>query len=143
MNNSDKCVDNLSNCDGSCRTDLTVGEVRIAQEAQYAPKVHIFAYGSRDAYNLTQVEDGIKDGDVLIVPSEGIVGIMVEAWPCALTSENGAFHRTTDGMVVSKVLGAKYNDSINLANEYIDRTWSEKYLLLNGDVLRERHNVHI
>jgi hypothetical protein len=45
-----------------------------------------------DAYDVTQTSDEIFDGAVLIVASERVVGVMVEAWPTAVTVEHGAFH---------------------------------------------------
>lgn len=44
--------------------------------------VHILDKWS--AYPATQTSDVIKDGDVLVVPEVGVVGIMVKAWPCAI-----------------------------------------------------------
>lgn len=48
------------------------------------------------AYDMTQCDDRIKDGDILVVKSAGIVGILYDvAWPVALTKagakEWGAF----------------------------------------------------
>lgn len=54
--------------------------------------VWIFTSRTDAAYDETQVNSDIKDGDVLIVPDQGVVGIMFKAWPTALTSENGHFH---------------------------------------------------
>lgn len=43
------------------------------------PCVHEFS--STDiAYATSQCSDLIRHGDVLLVPSEGVVGIMFEAW---------------------------------------------------------------
>jgi hypothetical protein len=49
-------------------------------------RVHRFdAYtDSGEAYALTQCDDRIQDGDVLIVPREGIVGFLFQAWPLAI-----------------------------------------------------------
>lgn len=56
-----------------------------------APNVWVFDT-TDGAYNTTQVDDQIKDGDVLLVPSEGVAGWMCEAWPTAVTETAGAFH---------------------------------------------------
>jgi hypothetical protein len=111
-----------------------------------APMVHIFTCDSKDAYDETQTEDSIRDGDVLIVPNEGIVGIMVEAWPVALTSEHGHFHHPTE--IVSE-----YDESVNLAQAYMytipyyGTEYGQRVVnyreVLNEDELRERHNVHM
>lgn len=52
------------------------------------PNVHTFE-SSREAYDLTQTDDNIKDGDVLVIPAEGIIGILIEAWPAAFIYEEG------------------------------------------------------
>jgi hypothetical protein len=44
------------------------------------------------AYEASQVRDDIRDGDVLVVESERVVGILVEAWPVAVTRQSGQFH---------------------------------------------------
>ena len=54
--------------------------------------VHEF-YDSGTGYDETQTRDDIKDGDVLAVTSEPVVGFLNEAWPVAVTSEPGEFHR--------------------------------------------------
>ena len=45
------------------------------------------------AYDTSQWNEDIHDGDVLIVPSEGVVGFMLSAWPIAVTEEPGYFHQ--------------------------------------------------
>lgn len=50
---------------------------------------------SREAYDVAQTCDAIRDGDVLLVPSEGLAAVLVEAWPVAVTpggDGHGAFH---------------------------------------------------
>lgn len=56
------------------------------------PRAHIFEDGTGDAYDTTQCDESIRNGDVLVVSSEGVVGIMLEAWPTAITAEHGHFH---------------------------------------------------
>lgn len=51
---------------------------------------------SGEAYDACQCDDEIKDGDVLIVESERVVGI-AHTWPVAVTREHGALHRLADG----------------------------------------------
>lgn len=53
--------------------------------------VHVFD-STGAAYDASQTRDDIRDGDVLVVESEGVVGIMVAAWPTAVTLRSGAFH---------------------------------------------------
>ena len=55
------------------------------------PAVHLFDTTSR-AYDATQTRDDIRDGDVLVVESESVVGFLCAAWPVAITDEHGSFH---------------------------------------------------
>lgn len=77
---------------------VAMGNHRLVQvKAERKPvkpiAVHSFdGMGSGTAYDMTQCDDAIRFGDVLIVPREGIVGIMVAAWPLAVTQAHGSFH---------------------------------------------------
>lgn len=52
---------------------------------------------SGTAYNASQTDDNIRDGDVLLVPSEGNAAVLVQAWPTtAFGTDPGAFHRLDD-----------------------------------------------
>lgn len=56
------------------------------------PTIHTFA-SSGEAYDRSQTNDEIRDGDILSVPGECVVGILVEAWPTSISEEaHGAFH---------------------------------------------------
>ena len=61
--------------------------------------VHTFA-SSREAYDASQTHDDIRDGDLLIVPDERAVAVMVQAWPTALDREHAgtSFHVAADGL---------------------------------------------
>ena len=48
-----------------------------------------------DAYDEVQCYDGIKKGDTLFIPSEGVVGL-AWAWPVAVTANYGDLHSVTD-----------------------------------------------
>lgn len=54
------------------------------------PKVHVL---DEEAYAETQTNDKIKDGDVLVVPSVGVIGVLVSAWPVAVVFENEDYQR--------------------------------------------------
>ena len=60
-----------------------------------AVQVHEFET-SGQAYNRVQTEDWIKAGDVLVIPSEKVVGIAFSAWPAAVTKARGHLHGFTD-----------------------------------------------
>jgi hypothetical protein len=49
------------------------------------PRVHIL--DEDDAYAVTQTSDDIRDGDVLVVPSAGVVAVMVGAWPTTVVGD--------------------------------------------------------
>lgn len=54
--------------------------------------IHTFD-STGEAYNASQCSDEIKDGDILAVPSEHCVGILIQAWPTAISAQSGEFHR--------------------------------------------------
>ena len=60
------------------------------------PKTHEFE-STGEGYDALQCDENIKDGDILIVPSEKVVGIAVEAWPVAITAERGEFAQLLPG----------------------------------------------
>lgn len=57
-------------------------------------RIHTFDT-SLGSYDLTQTSDDISDGDVLHIPSEGIYGILLAAWPVAISPNKGEFHTWT------------------------------------------------
>ncbi|NIY68095.1 hypothetical protein [Streptomyces malaysiensis] len=77
-------------------------------ESPREPKVHTFG-DTFQAYNATQCQEDIRDGDVLLVESEKVVGI-AWTWPFALTESIGELHVMTadprthqDGMFAAGV----------------------------------------
>ncbi|MEU3917098.1 hypothetical protein [Streptomyces sp. NPDC029004] len=65
-----------------------------ADREQQAPAVHRF-YSTSEAYNATQCRDDIRDGDVLIIEREQVVGFLRRAWPGAITKAHGEMHTFT------------------------------------------------
>jgi hypothetical protein len=51
---------------------------------------------SGEAYDACQCDDSIKKGDLLVIPSEDVVGL-AGIWPIAITANNGQLHKLTDG----------------------------------------------
>jgi hypothetical protein len=72
-------------------TTLTVGGVVTVEGPDGAPTVHRFA-DTREAYDATQCRSDIRDGDVLVVAPERVVGFLDAAWPVAITEAHGEFH---------------------------------------------------
>jgi hypothetical protein len=52
--------------------------------------VHKFG-STGEAYDACQCDDGIEDGDVLVIEKEGVVGV-ADTWPVAVTAKSGALH---------------------------------------------------
>lgn len=70
-------------------------------------QVHTFENkSSREVYDLTQTDEGIKNGDVLVIPNEKIVGILDE-WPVAITDNIGPFH-----IVCREEIEERYEESV-------------------------------
>jgi len=64
--------------------------------------VHKFDCTS-DAYNAVQCDENIKNGDLLFIPSEKVIGIAY-TWPFAVTKSHGALHtvaNNADGRAVT------------------------------------------
>jgi len=53
-------------------------------------RIHIFGH-SGDAYDATQCNEDIKNGDILLIPDEQVVGL-ADTWPVAVTDEAGHLH---------------------------------------------------
>jgi hypothetical protein len=81
-----------------------------------------------EAYDESQTEDYIKDGDVLVVESERVVGFLLKAWPTALTSAHGAFEWVPEESKqgFGEKYGRRYAASLDMARRIIlERGWSE------------------
>jgi hypothetical protein len=116
-------------------TKITVGD-RVILDQTRAPRVHYFE-STGDAYDASQCCDEIKHGDVLAVPSRTLngaeqpvaVAVLVEAWPVAISSFAGNFHRhdaTWDWSKVDATGGANayyMTASLELARAELQRLW--------------------
>lgn len=78
--------------------------------------VHLFETTS-EAYNASQWRDDIADGDVLLVASERVAGVLCLAWPIAVSDKRGAFHGLKPGSSWSDLEGRDYSASHALALE--------------------------
>ncbi|MER6367083.1 hypothetical protein ABT255_01665 [Streptomyces mirabilis] len=61
--------------------------------ANAEPNIHHFD-NTTEAYNAAQCRDDIRDGDVLVIETEKVIGI-AWTWPFALTESFGELHVTT------------------------------------------------
>jgi len=79
-----------------------------------------------EAYDASQCDDKIKDGDVLVGLDDQVVGFLFQAWPVAVTEGHGHFHTLkedagnlrSDDVVSGRPL-VNYQESADAAlNEY-------------------------
>lgn len=52
---------------------------------------------TKDAYDATQCDEEVKDGELILVESEKVVGV-VWTWPFAVTEEKGELHGAPAGV---------------------------------------------
>lgn len=82
------------------------------------PRVHRFD-DTDTAYDITQTEErvhrGIRDGDVLVVESEGVVGVLTNAWPVALTEAHGQFHLMSERYLIREMNDGRFAASADVA----------------------------
>ena len=73
-----------------------------------------------EAYDRVQCDDNIKDGDILLIPNESVVGI-AHTYPVALTQIHGHLHTLKPECSVEE--WAKNNniseESLDLARKFI------------------------
>jgi len=86
-------------------------------------KVHDFskecAEGGSAAYDRTQTDDNIKDGDVLHLGGDK-TAIMMQAWPLEITGDipgELGFHKKKDTVSWDELDGGKYKASVTKAHE--------------------------
>ena len=72
-------------------------------------KVHAFE-STGEAYDACQCNEEIKNGDILVVSSEQVIGIAC-TWPFAITENNGSFH-TIANNDAGRAIIAEYRRSI-------------------------------
>lgn len=71
-----------------------------------------------EAYNTSQCSDAIRDGDVLFVPSEERVAVMLSAWPVSVVPHEhgpGEFHELADHTSWVTVEDGRYAASATVA----------------------------
>ncbi|WP_432001764.1 hypothetical protein [Streptomyces sioyaensis] len=83
-------------------------------EDEQAPVVHRFGRTST-AYNATQCRGDIRDGDVLVIEREQVVGFLRSAWPGAITAAHGELHTFTADP--PKIDDGRYATSVDLAEQ--------------------------
>jgi len=62
--------------------------------------VRVWTFSSTaDAYDMTQCDDDLKTGDVLLIPSEKVVGV-ADVYPMAVTKHTGHLHGVKEGFKI-------------------------------------------
>lgn len=106
------------------------------------PEVHTFE-DTTDAYDASQSDDSIKDGDVLVCAREGVIGFLYSAWPVYVVADvhetiagphvdSGVFHKVLDwerftrehphyGASIDKCLEVAHTDGDITGNDH----WKE------------------
>lgn len=88
-----------------------------------SPGIGVWFFTSTgEAYDVSQCDDRINDGDLLVVPTERVAGVLVKAWPVAATPEAGKFHAPQPGFDWADVEGDNYTRSHKAAEAWA-RTW--------------------
>lgn len=89
-----------------------------APAVEESPRVHRFD-DTDTAYDITQTEEGVHrgicDGDVLVVESEGVVGVLTNSWPVALTEVHGQFHLMSERYLIREMNDGRYAASADAA----------------------------
>lgn len=79
-------------------------------------KVHEFATTGL-AYDYVQSSDTVKDGDILLIDHEKVVGIAT-TWPIAVTKAHGELHVVGNGHTIDEIAKEKgFTDSLKQARE--------------------------
>jgi len=78
--------------------------------------VHYFL-SSGEAYDASQCDENIRNGDVLVIKEEEVVGWLLDAWPVAITREHGEFHLPAVGKDPREFDNGKWVESISKAEQ--------------------------
>ncbi len=114
-------LDNLANAivDGDASIALTTA------------RVHTFATDS-EAYDASQTDDAIADGDVLLIADTGQAAVLVEAWPTIVAGNIGCFHGIADADSWERFRGGRYAVSAERARLALLRHAADELRRLPG-----------
>ncbi len=68
-----------------------------------------------EAYDRTQWDDEVKDGDIIVCNEGKSVAILVEAWPTLVKGEEGEFHTFMRDGTWQTLDGGKYVEAHKIA----------------------------
>ena len=69
-----------------------------------------------DAYDACQCDESVRDGDILLIVSEGVVGI-ADTWPVAVTEKHGNLHTLADGYTFDNFRDGRFKHHAEYARE--------------------------
>lgn len=82
--------------------------------------VHRFE-SNEEAYDASQCDEAIKDGDLLVTPDA--IAVLMQAWPVLLYGDTmGVFHKLADGVTWADVKRAgdgDYQPSVDAAQRLV------------------------
>jgi len=91
----------------------------ILRSAITGPLIHVFG-SAREAYDQSRIRGAICDGDVLLVPSEGVAAVRYHEWVVAV-EDQGQFHAFAGGAAeLAATDGGRYADSVRLAERALE-----------------------
>jgi hypothetical protein len=122
-------------------------------------KVHTFT-SEEEAYDASQCDESIADGDLLVVG--GVVAVLVQAWPTividlsdfgrtSLGHEVGSgtpheFHQLSEGESWDTFEGGRYAPSAVRAHQYVQERWEAEMLERErretGAAIEREHLLH-
>tara|TARA_R100000329_G_scaffold11603_1_gene12610 strand:+ start:218 stop:841 length:624 start_codon:yes stop_codon:yes gene_type:complete len=88
-------------------------------------RVWTFA-NSGDAYDCTQGDDDLKTGDVLLIPSEKVVGIS-DCYPFAITKEKGQLHGVEKGYKIEDIFVCNIDEDYKHKALKVARSLAKSY----------------
>lgn len=72
-------------------------------------------HSTGEAYDRTQWDDEVKDGDVIVCNEGKSVAILVEAWPTIAKGERGEFHGMLGDVTLETLGEGKYAEAYKIA----------------------------
>ncbi len=91
----------------------------MVENTEYERFTVLYFETTGDAYDYCQHDDTIKNGDILVVKDEGVVGF-AGTWPVAITTLHGNFHVVAPGYVILNTIKDVTETSLELARMIAD-----------------------
>ena len=92
----------------------------ISVAASKVATVHGPFADSGEAYNATQTDENIHDGDI-VETQDGSAAILMQAWPVSIKGDAGQFHTLAEGASWDTLEGGRYKSAVD---SYLGKTSS-------------------